>query len=210
MIISYTANTPAEAWRYVLKQFTSNGVVIGNCKTFDGVIVTEIKHPTDRIEKNPLYGQAFVDEYKKQFLNTNAGGFEYTYGQRLCSYPNGEYYAVNQIKYIIEGLKRDKNSRRTQAITWNPLVDTMKEDVPCLQIVKCVIVRGKLNMEVVFRSHDMLKGYYPNVLGLSYLMDYIVSEIGGVSKGCLRVVSMSPHVYLSDRDVFKVITGVKL
>lgn len=213
MIINYTANTPAEAWRYILKQFISNGLVIGECKTIDGIIVSEIKNPTDRIEKNPLYGQMFIDEYKKQFLNPDSNGFEYTYGQRLCSYMGSEDFSnVNQIDYIIKELQRDKDSRRAQGIAWNPLLDTcvLVEDVPCLQLVRCIVVRGRLNMEVVFRSHDMLKGYYPNVLGLSYLMDYIVREVGGVTKGCLRVVSHSPHVYLSDRDVFKVVTGGKL
>lgn len=213
MIINYVANTPAEAWRYILKQFISNGLVIGDCKTLDGIIVTEIKNPTDRIEKNPLYKQMFIDEYKKQFLCANKNGFEYTYGQRLLAYPDGDEkwsLLTNQIECLVKELQRDKDSRRAQAITWNPFIDPYNEDVPCLQLVRCVIVKGRLNMEVVFRSHDMLKGYYPNVLGLSYLMDYLVKEVGGVTKGCLRVVSHSPHVYLSDRDVFRAVTGGKL
>lgn len=214
MIINYTANTPGEAWRWVLKQFSSNGIVIKDCKTIDGIIVTEIKNPTDRVEKNPVYGQTFIDEYKKQFLCANKNGFEYTYGQRLLAYPDEERnlaWEVNQIEYLIKELKRDKNSRRAQGITWNPLIDPEKEDVPCLQLVRCVIVKGRLNMEVVFRSHDMLLGYYPNVLGLSYLQDYIINEIRGVSKGYLRVVSMSPHIYYNrDRDVYKAVTGLKI
>ena len=213
MIKEYTANTPHEAWKHILNFFVFHGTIIGNCKTFDGIIVTEIRNPTDKVEKNPLYGQAFIDEYKKQFLNPDARGFEYTYGQRLLDYEDNEgYFRVNQIDYIIRELKRDKNSRRAQAITWNVFFDADEdvEDVPCLQLVRCVIIHGRLHMEVVFRSHDMLKGYYPNVLGLSYLMDYIVKEIGGVTKGYLRVVSMSPHIYLSDKDVFKALTGGKL
>lgn len=213
----YTANTPHEAWKHILNFFVFHGTVIGNCKTFDGIIVTEIRNPTDKVEKNPLYGQMFIDEYKTQFLNSDPKGFEYTYGERLCAYLtyDGIMCKVNQIDYIIRELKKDVNSRRAQAITWKPLFDTDcgdddVEDVPCLQLVRCVVVHGRLNMEVVFRSHDMLKGYYPNVLGLSYLMDYIVKEVGGVTKGYLRVVSMSPHIYLSDRDVFKALTGGKL
>lgn len=219
MIKEYTANTPHEAWKHILNFFVFHGTVIGNCKTFDGIIVTEIRNPTDKVEKNPLYGQMFIDEYKTQFLNPDKKGFEYTYGQRLCQYPDYTTNGccnMNQIKYVIKMLQEDSNSRRAQAITWNPFFDAdekckyMPEDVPCLQLVRCVVVNGRLNMEVVFRSHDMLKGYYPNVLGLSYLMDYIVREVGGVTKGYLRVVSMSPHIYLSDRDVFKALTGGKL
>lgn len=213
MIFEHTANTPAEAWRYALKQFVGNGYVVGDSKRLDGVIVTEIKNPTDRVENNPLYKQMFIDEYKKSFVMANKGGFEYRYGERLASYPDGDlqpYETVNQIEYIIRELKRDKNSRRALGITWNPFFDTGKDDVPCLQIVKCVIFRGRLNMEVVFRSHDMLKGYYPNVLGLSYLMDYIVNSLGGYTKGSLRVVSLSPHVYVDDRDHFRAVTGCKL
>ena len=210
MIINYTANTPAEAWRYILKQFIGNGFVIGECKTLDGIIVTEIKNPTHLIEKNPLYGQMFVEEYKKEFLTSDIRGFEYTYGSRLLTYLLRDSTFFDQIDYLVKELQRDKNSRRAQGITWDVNIDPCKEDVPCLQLVRCVIVRGRLNMEVVFRSHDMLKGYYPNVLGLSCLMDAIVEKVGGVTKGCLRVVSHSPHVYLSDRDVFRAVTGGKL
>lgn len=214
MIYEHTAETPYQAWRWAIKTFTSNGLVIDGKKTIDGLIVTEIKHPTDRIEKNPLYKQMFVDEYKKQFVYIGKRGFEYTYADRLAAYPDSDlppHETFNQIRYIIRELQRNKDSRRAVAITWNPFVDTVKEDVPCLQLVKCVVVRGRLNMEVVFRSHDILKAYYLNVLGLSYLMDWIINEMGGaVSKGSLRVVSMSPHIYLDDADYFKVLTGVKL
>lgn len=219
MIISYEANTPAEAWRYVLKQFPSHGVIVNgkkpvdDTKAIDGVIITKIKNPTDRVEKNPVYGQKFIDEYKTQFLNPDSRGFEYTYGQRFCSYMGSAYFAnVNQIKYIIQELNRNVNSRRAQAITWNPLIDTREgvEDVPCLQLVKCRVMKNKLHMEVVFRSHDMLLGYYPNVLGLSYLMDRIADHVG-VQKGSLTVVSLSPHVYYNrDRDVYKAVTGLSI
>ena len=92
MIIEHTAETPAAAWRYALKQFVGNGYVIGDSKRLDGVIVTEIKSPTDRVENNPLYKQAFIDEYKKQFLDPGVGGFEYRYGERLLAYPDNEEY----------------------------------------------------------------------------------------------------------------------
>ena len=223
MIISYEANTPAEAWRYVLKQFPSHGVIVNgkkpvdDTKAIDGVIITKIKNPTDRVEKNPVYGQKFIDEYKTQFLNPDSRGFEYTYGERLCAYEDNEAYCHrNQINYIIKILQKDSKSRRAQAITWNPFFDTdedcedMPEDVPCLQLVKCRVMKNKLHMEVVFRSHDMLLGYYPNVLGLSYLMDHIADHVG-VQKGSLTVVSLSPHVYYNrDRDVYKAVTVLSI
>lgn len=213
MIINYTANTPGEAWRYVLKQFPTHGIIVNDTKTIDGIIVTEIKNPTDTVEKNPMYQQGFINAYKTQFLDGDCRGFEYTYGERLCKYEDNEgYCCVNQIDYIIKTLQKDKTSRRAQAITWNVFYDTDKDvkDVPCLQIVKCRIMKNKLHMEVVFRSHDMLSGYYPNVLGLSYLMDYIAEKVG-VQKGHLTVVSLSPHVYHNrDRDMFKAVTGLKI
>lgn len=213
MIINYTANTPAEAWRYVLKQFPTHGIIVGDTKTIDGIIITEIKNPTDTVEKNPMYQQGFINAYKTQFLDGDCRGFEYTYGERLCAYPDTEErVGLNQIDYIIKTLQKDKTSRRAQAITWNPYIDTWEnvKDVPCLQLVKCRIMKNKLHMEVVFRSHDMLSGYYPNVLGLSYLMDYIAEKVG-VQKGHLTVVSLSPHVYHNrDRDMFKAVTGLKI
>lgn len=220
MIISYEANTPAEAWRYVLKQFPTHGIIVAgkksddDTKAIDGVIITKIKNPTDIVEKNPVYGQGFIDEYKKSFLSANTAGFEYRYGERLCAYEHdGEIPdVINQIDYIIRTLRKDSKSRRAQGIIWNPFIDTNEkiEDVPCLQLVKCRVMKNKLHMEVVFRSHDMVLGYYPNVLGLSYLMDHIADHVG-VQKGSLTVVSLSPHVYYNrDRDVYKAVTGLSI
>ena len=213
MIFEHTANTPGEAWRHVLKLFPEHGIITGDVKTIDGVIITEIKNPTDSVEKNPMYQQGFINAYKTQFLDTDCRGFEYTYGERLFAYPDREeYFEMNQIDYIIKTLQKDSKSRRAQAITWNPYIDAWEDvkDVPCLQLVKCRVMKNKLHMEVVFRSHDMLSGYYPNVLGLSYLMDYIAEKVG-VQKGHLTVVSLSPHVYHNrDRDVFKAVTGMRI
>lgn len=211
-MLTYTANTPGEAWRWVCKQFASHGVVVNDTKTIDGIIVTKIKNPTDRIEKNPIYHQSFIDEYKKQFLNPDKKGFEYTYGNRLCQYSIAEgvlgcidriTFHYNQIDYIINTLKNDKTSRRAMAITWMPWVDEFEKDVPCLQLIKCRILKDKLHMEVIFRSHDMLLGYYPNVLGLSYLMEYMANELD-VKRGALTIVSLSPHIYYKrDGDTFR-------
>ena len=219
MIISYTANTPAEAWRYVLKQFPKHSFIVKgvrdaeDTKAIDGVIITEIKNPTDLVEKNPMYQQGFINAYKEQFVNPDKGGHEYRYGERLFAYPDREeYFGMNQIDYIIRTLQKDKTSRRAVAITWNPYIDTWEDvkDVPCLQLIKCKIVNYRLHMEVVFRSHDMLSAYYPNVLGLSYLMDYIAERIG-LPKGRLTVVSLNPHVYHNrDRDKFKQVTGMRI
>lgn len=216
MIKTVSARTPHMAWKEVLKVIKNHGVIIDNKKILNGIIVSEIEYPDDKPNKNPIFGMAFIDEYKKQFLNPDPRGFEYTYGQRLGAYPVSDefdFVVTNQIDYIISELKRDTNSRRAQAITWNPFIDACNglEDVPCLQLVRCRIMDRKVYMEAVFRSHDMLLGYYPNVLGLSYLHEHIAKELGMYGRrGSLTVVSMSPHVYITDKDAFKSVMGVNL
>ncbi len=128
----------------------------------------------------------------------------YTYHGRLFEY-RIENAVVDQINYIIEKLSQTGYTRRAQAITWNPKLDPPTEDPPCLQRVwgrLCEDGEGGyiLNMNTHWRSRDLFKAWFENVIALTTLMRRIAERIAEnigkkVTLGRYVDISDSLHIY---------------
>ncbi|MDI9616498.1 MAG: thymidylate synthase [Methanothrix sp.] len=136
-----------------------------------------------------------LDEYASQLLSPENPGFEYTYGERLRSW-NGE---VDQIAVIINRLRKNPGTRRATAVTWIPPVDHRRDEVPCMVVCDFKIRSGRLNLTVMFRSHDFAGAYPANVYALTRLLRY-VSEETGTAPGSITTLSASAHIYEHDWD----------
>jgi thymidylate synthase len=128
----------------------------------------------------------------------------YTYHGRLFEYMiEGEI--VNQIDYLIDKLAQAGHSRRAQAITWNPKLDPPTEDPPCLQRVwgrLCEDGKGGyiFNMNTHWRSRDLFKAWFENVIAITTLMRKIAEGIAEKSGKEVKVgryvdISDSLHIY---------------
>jgi thymidylate synthase len=128
----------------------------------------------------------------------------YTYHGRLFEYVL-EDQVVNQVNYMIEKLSQAGYTRRAQAITWNPKLYPPTEDPPCLQRVwgrLCEDGEGGFifNMNTHWRSRDLFKAWFENVIAITTLMRKIaetVSEKMGkqVRLGRYVDISDSLHIY---------------
>jgi len=128
----------------------------------------------------------------------------YTYHERLFEY-RIEDKVVNQIDYIINKLSEAGYSRRAQAITWNAKLDPPTDDPPCLQRIW-----GRLsedgeggfvfNMNTHWRSRDLFKAWFENVIAITTLMRKIAEAIASKSGKRVRVgryvdICDSLHIY---------------
>jgi thymidylate synthase len=123
----------------------------------------------------------------------------YTYHGRLFEYVM-EDQAVNQVNYMIEKLSQAGYTRRAQAITWNPKLDPPTEDPPCLQRVwgrLCEDGEGGFifNMNTHWRSRDLFKAWFENVIAITTLMRKIA---GTVSEKIGKPVRLGRYVDISD------------
>ena len=128
----------------------------------------------------------------------------YTYHGRLFEYMI-EGAIVNQIDYIIDKLSQAGHSRRAQAITWNPKLDPPTEDPPCLQRVwgrLCEDGEGGFvfNMNTHWRSRDLFKAWFENVIAITTLMRKVAEGIAERSGKNVRLgryvdISDSLHIY---------------
>lgn len=128
----------------------------------------------------------------------------YTYHGRLFEY-RIEDKVVNQIAYLIEKLAQKGHSRRAQAVTWNPKLDPPTDDPPCLQRLWGRLCEDGedgfiFNMNTHWRSRDLFKAWFENVIALTTLMrkiaEALARKIGKrVRLGRYMDISDSLHIY---------------
>ncbi|UCE42882.1 MAG: hypothetical protein JSV17_08010 [Candidatus Aminicenantes bacterium] len=128
----------------------------------------------------------------------------YTYHGRLFEY-RVENSVIDQIDAMINKLAGTYYTRRAQAITWNPKLDPPTEDPPCLQRIwgrLCEDEEGGyvFNMNTHWRSRDLFKAWFENVIAITTLMRTIAEEIGKKVNSPVRVgryadISDSLHIY---------------
>lgn len=113
------------------------------------------------------------------------------------NYLNGSDYAeVDQIKDIIDVLKRDPYSKACVAVTWHVQDELMKKhkSSPCLVFLQALVQDEKLNLFIFFRSHDMAQGWPENAYGCAAIQKEIADGIG-IEPGILTITSGSAHIY---------------
>lgn len=123
----------------------------------------------------------------------------YTYHGRLFEYEI-EDEIVNQVDYIVKKLSETGYSRRAQAVTWNTKLDPPTDDPPCLQRIWGRLIeddQGDLvfNMNTHWRSRDLFKAWFENVIALTTLMRKIAERI---SEEISREVRLGRYVDISD------------
>ena len=131
--------------------------------------------------------------------HTNPNRWTYTYHQRLREYRRftDPYPYVDQIQKVIEQLKECPYTRRAQAITWQPWGDSDHVDPPCLQSLWFRVENDHLNMNVRFRSNDLFKAAFMNMVALTELQKMVADEVG-VGVGEYLHISDSMHIYGKD------------
>ena len=119
------------AWNYLYKQIKnpySNSIINISADKF----ASYVKKGIFDIAEYPIKGEALfdyvtsLDDEHQIYLDDD--GFIYTYSERLQNYND-----INQLDVIINRLNKNINSNRAIAVTYNPMVDMNRQDIPCLQ-----------------------------------------------------------------------------
>ena len=167
------------------------------------------------ISERAPFGRMFADQYAEQILHGTKADFDYTYHELLYNYDYTPDYKIdnereyfNQVECTIIELLQNPTSRQAVMSLWNPPVHYYMENCPCLNHVQCVIIDGKLCMNVTFRSNDMCAAFGQNAFGLVHLQKYIAESLG-LPIGRYQHISLIPHIYITrDKNDIERLIGV--
>lgn len=150
-------------------------------------------------------GVTIWDEWADEF-----GDLGPVYGVQWRSWPTfkaireenelgfGEYRyetgTIDQIAKLIEGLKKNPDSRRHIVSAWNPaLVDEMALP-PCHTMFQFYVANGKLSCQLYQRSADIFLGVPFNIASYA-LFTHMVAQVVGLEVGDFVHTLGDAHIY---------------
>ena len=87
-----------------------------------------------------------------------------------------DFNGVDQIKNLIEGIKKDPNGRRHILSAWNPAELDLMSLPPCHAFSQFFVSNRKLSCQLYQRSCDMFLGVPFNIASYSLLLHLIANE----------------------------------
>jgi len=121
------------------------------------------------------------------------------YGYQWRSWPTHDGRHLDQIAALVEGLKKNPNSRRHIVSAWNPaLVDEMALP-PCHCLFQFYVSNGKLSCQLYQRSGDVFLGVPFNTASYA-LLTLMVAQVCGLEPGDFVHTFGDTHIYHNHFD----------
>jgi len=133
----------------------------------------------------------------------NFGGedmvFDYKDGITLMPAEKG----VDQIRNLVEGIKKNPFDRRHIVTAWNPVQVHQTPLPPCHILHQYQVTpNGKLNSSFLMRSNDIPFGLPYNIMGYAFL-NIALSKLLSYEPGELVYFGNDVHIYLNQVDMVK-------
>ena len=134
------------------------------------------------------------------------GNLETAYGYYWRKFPSAqknkegkwEVHEVDQIKYVIDQLKKNPYSRRLVVSAWEPGNATTSKLPPCHYSFAFNVSDGKLNCHLTQRSGDIALGIPFNLAAYSMLTQIIAQETN-LDLGYFAHTIIDAHIYVADK-----------
>jgi thymidylate synthase len=121
------------------------------------------------------------------------------YGRQWRSWPAAEGRHIDQIAKVVEGLKRDPDSRRHIVSAWNVgELDKMALS-PCHCLFQFYVADGRLSCQLYQRSADVVLGVPFNIASYA-LLTQMMAQVTGFEPGEFVHTFGDAHLYLNHLD----------
>ena len=121
------------------------------------------------------------------------------YGRQWRSWPTPDGRHIDQIARVVEGLKRDPDSRRHIVSSWNVGELDMMALSPCHCLFQFYVAEGRLSCQLYQRSADVFLGVPFNIASYALLTE-MVAQVTGLELGEFVHTFGDAHLYLTHLD----------
>ncbi|HLC63497.1 MAG TPA: thymidylate synthase [Candidatus Nanoarchaeia archaeon] len=108
-----------------------------------------------------------------------------------------EGLVLDQVKYVIDTLKEDPNSRRMVVNAWHPGNATVSKLPPCHYTFVVDVLDGKVNVHMTQRSADIALGVPFNIIHQGFWVVLFARE-AGLKPGIFAHTLIDAHEYCGD------------
>ena len=156
------------------------------------------------------FNQAYLEQmelFKGRILEDDEFAAKYgelgnVYGKQWRDWKTASGEAIDQLRDVVEQIKRNPSSRRLIVSAWNP------EDVPTMALPPChtlfqfQVADGKLSCQLYQRSADIFLGVPFNIASYALLTHLIAAECG-LEVGEFVHTLGDAHIYLNHIEQVK-------
>jgi thymidylate synthase len=116
------------------------------------------------------------------------------YGAQWRSWPTPDGGSIDQIKAVVEQIRRNPDSRRLIVSAWNP-ADVEKQALPpCHVLFQFYVANGRLSCQLYQRSGDVFLGVPFNIASYA-LLTMMVAQVTGLRPGDFVHTFGDVHLY---------------
>lgn len=139
-----------------------------------------------RAQKDPEFAALYKEQmgiFQQKILNEAGFAEKYgdlgpVYGKQWRSWAKTDGGTIDQLKNVIESIKKNPDSRRHLVTAWNPeFIDDMALP-PCHIMFQFYVADGKLSCQLYQRSADVFLGVPFNIASYALLTHLIARECG--------------------------------
>ncbi|MGM0882743.1 MAG: thymidylate synthase [Bacillota bacterium] len=164
-----------------------------------------------RSQTDAAFQSAYEEQmelFKQRILNDELFAAEYgelgdVYGKQWRQWKTSQGESIDQLKDVIDTIKRNPDSRRLIVSAWNP------EDVPGMALPPChtmfqfYVTNGKLSCQLYQRSADIFLGIPFNIASYALLTHMVAHECGLEAGEFIHTLG-DAHIYTNHMDQIKV------
>ena len=121
------------------------------------------------------------------------------YGHQWRHWPAGDGKEIDQITQLIEGLRKNPDSRRHIVSAWNPADIPQMKLPPCHALFQFYVADGRLSCQLYQRSADVFLGVPFNIASYAQLT-MMVAQVTGLKPGEFVHTLGDAHLYLNHLD----------
>ena len=158
-----------------IKYLVDNGVHIWDSDAFRYYNELCVKHGVLPVDMETFLGALGVDSPIDGY---KFGDLNHVYGYQWRSWPKANGESIDQIKEVIETIRKNPSSRRMIVSAWNVADVGSMALPPCHTMFQFFVAEGKLSCQLYQRSGDVFLGVPFNIASYALLTMMIAKECG--------------------------------